>query len=82
MQAVNYSNARNNLKSLINDVCNNYEHLIITNKDGKNVVMMSLEEFNSIQETLYLMASSVNRDRLLKGIEQVEKGLYKEIKID
>jgi antitoxin YefM len=42
MQAVNYSTARNNLKLLINKVCNNYENLIITNKDGKNVVMMSI----------------------------------------
>ena len=72
MQAVNYSTARNNLKSLINDVCNNYEPLIITNKDNKNVVLMSLEEFNSIQETFYLSKNKANKDRLTKGMEQIE----------
>ncbi len=81
MQAINYSNARNNLKTLINNVCDNYEPLIITNKDNKNVVLMSLEEFNSIQETFYLSKNSVNKERILEGIRQIEKNLYKETDI-
>jgi len=81
MQAVNYSNARNNLKTIINDVCNNYEPVIITNKNGKNVIMLSLDEYNSIQETMYLLSNSANRDRLLKSIAQVEQGKVKERKL-
>jgi len=49
MQAVNYSHARNNLKTLIEDVCDNDETYIITNKNGKTVIMMSLEEYSRKQ---------------------------------
>lgn len=46
MQAVNYSHARNNLKSLIDVVCENDEEVIITTKNDKSVVMVSLDEYN------------------------------------
>jgi antitoxin YefM len=82
MQAVNYSTARNNLKSLINEVCNNYEHLIITNKEGKNVVMMSLEEFNSIQEKLYILSSPKDSQEILKRVNDIDNNsLFQERKL-
>lgn len=81
MQATNYSYARNNLKTLINHVCDDYEPLIITNKDNRNVVLMSLEEFNSQQETFYLSKSSINNERILNGIKQIEKGLCRKLDI-
>ncbi|HHH37311.1 MAG TPA: type II toxin-antitoxin system Phd/YefM family antitoxin [Epsilonproteobacteria bacterium] len=46
MQAVNYSHARNNLKSLIDEACDNNEEIIITTKNDKSVVMISLDEYN------------------------------------
>ncbi len=46
MQAINYTTARNNLKSLIDEVCDNHEEVIITTKNDKSVVMMSLDEYN------------------------------------
>jgi antitoxin YefM len=76
MQAVNYSTARNNLKSLINEVCNNYENLIITNKDGKNVVMMSLDEFNSIQEKLYILSSPKDSKEILKRVKDIDSNSH------
>lgn len=52
MQAVNYSHARNNLKSIIDDVHDNNEAYIITSKSGKTVTMMSLDSYNRIQGQL------------------------------
>lgn len=76
MEAVTYSKARNNLKSLMDKVCNNLETYIITRKNNKNVVMISLDEFNSINETLYLLSTPNNTKRLLKSIEEIEKGNF------
>ena len=44
MQAVNYTNARNNLKTLIDEACDNNEEIIITTKNNKSVVLISLDE--------------------------------------
>jgi len=52
MQVVNYSHARNNLKSIIDNVCDNNEAYIITSKNGKPVTMMSLDSYNRIQGQL------------------------------
>ncbi len=52
IQAVNYSHARNNLKSLIDDVYDNNEAYIITSKNGKTVAMMSLDSYNRMQTQL------------------------------
>ena len=46
MQAVNYSHARNNLKSIIDDVCDNNEEVIITTKNNKTVIIQSMDEYN------------------------------------
>lgn len=60
MQAVNYSHARNNLKSIIDDVCDNNEEVIISTKNDKSVIILSMDEYNrthtqikkDVQETL------------------------------
>lgn len=52
MQAVNYTLARNNLKSLIDNVCDNNEEVIITTKNDKSVVMISLDEYNQTHAKL------------------------------
>lgn len=46
MQVVNYSHARNNLKAIIDDVCDNNEEVIITTKNDKSVIILSLDEYN------------------------------------
>ncbi len=46
MQAVNYSHARNNLKAIIDDVCDNNEEVIITTKNDKSVIILSMDEYN------------------------------------
>ena len=52
MQALNYSSARNNLKTLIDNVCDNNEEVIITTKNNKTVVMISMDEYNLTHKKL------------------------------
>lgn len=66
MQAVNYSHARNNLKSLIDKVCDNDEEVIITTKNDKSVVMISLDEYNRTH-------SQIKRD-VAKSLKEIERG--------
>lgn len=74
MLAVNYSTIRNNLKDYCDKVTDDYETVIITRKDEKNVVLISLEEYNNIMENLFVMSSKKNYDRLLESRRQIERG--------
>jgi len=73
MQAILYSQARNNLRDIINQVSDNCEEFIITTKDKQSVVLISQDEYNSMKETLYLLSSKNNRDRLLDAVEEIEE---------
>lgn len=72
MQAVFYSQARNNLRDIINKVCDDFDEYIITTKDEKSVVLMSYDEYSAMKETMYLLSSKNNRDRLNEAVEQIE----------
>ncbi len=72
MQALFYSQARNNLRELINDVCDDFDEFLISTKDGKKAVLISYDEYNAMRETMYLLSSKVNRDRLNEAVEQIE----------
>lgn len=65
MQAINYTSARNNLKDLIDNVCDNNEEVIITTKNDKTVVMMSLDEYNKTHTQL--------KREVNKAISEIEK---------
>lgn len=77
MQVVNFTEARNNLKSIFDDVCHNSEEIIVNRKNGENVVIISLDTYNSLNETDYLLRSANNRERLLKSIENAKAGKLK-----
>lgn len=83
MQALFYSQARNNLRELINKVCDDFEEYIITTKDDKTAILISYEEYSSMKETMYLLSSKNNRDRLNDAIDEIEnlKFIKKEISI-
>ncbi len=74
MIAANYTEFRTRLKNYLDDVENNNETLIIKRGSGKGTVMISLDEYNSIMETLHLLSSKNNAKRLFKSIEQMKTG--------
>ena len=74
MNAVNYTDLRQNLKSHMDKVCQDHEPLIVTRKDNQNVVLISLEDYNSITETQYLLSSQNNANRLLRSLSDARSG--------
>ena len=74
MEAISYSKARANLAKTMENVCEDHEPVIITNKDDKNVVMISLEDYKAMEETSYLLRSPKNAKRLLESIQELQKG--------
>jgi len=74
MIAANYSEFRNELKNYLDDVEFNNETLIIKRGSGKGTVLISLDEYNSIMETLHLLSSKKNAKRLFESIEQMKTG--------
>lgn len=81
MDAITYTSARANLASTMDRVCNDHEALIITRNGEQSVVMLSLEDFKSLEETAYLLRSPSNAKRLLAAIEQLGAGLGVERKL-
>lgn len=74
MIAANYSEFRKELKGYLDSVELNNETLIIKRGSGKGAVVISLEEYNSIMETLHLLSSKKNAQRLYESIEQMQSG--------
>jgi antitoxin YefM len=81
MDAISYSSARANLASTMDRVCNDHEPLIITRNGEQSVVMLSLEDFTSLEETAYLLRSPTNTKRLMRAIEQLSTGAGVERKL-
>lgn len=74
MRAANYTEFRTNLKTYLDEVENNNETLIIKRGAGNGAVLISLNEFNSMVETMHLLTSKANADRLYESIAQMKNG--------
>ena len=74
MRAANFTEFRTNLKEYLDDVEKNNETLIIKRGTGHGAVLISLNEFNSIIETMHLLSSKANADRLYESISQMKTG--------
>ena len=74
MEAITYSAARQNLAATMNQVCEDHDAVLITRKRNQAVVMLSLEDYESLKETAYLLRSPANARRLAEGIEELENG--------
>ncbi|CAK1738759.1 YefM antitoxin of the YoeB-YefM toxin-antitoxin pair and DNA binding transcriptional repressor [Vibrio crassostreae] len=74
MNIVSFTEARNSLKSVLDRVVDDSDVTVITRRDSEDAVVMSLDHFNSMQETLYLMSSPKNAERLAESIAQLETG--------
>ena len=74
MLAANFTEFRTELKKYLDSVENNNETLIIKRNWGKGTVIISLDEYNSIMETVHLLSSKANADRLYESIQQIKDG--------
>lgn len=74
MLAVNYTTLRKNMKSYFDKVTDDYETMIVTRKDNKNVVILSEESYNNMLENIYVMGNKANYDWLIESKKQLEKG--------
>ena len=78
MRAISYTTARNNLASTMKQVCDDHNPIIVTRKNNEAVIMMSLEDYESLNETAYLMQSPKNAKRLINSIEELNAGKGKQ----
>ena len=74
MTVINYTEARNNFKSVLDSVVEDADYTIINRRDADDAVVMSLDYFNAMQETLHLLKSPKNVEHLRKSIEQYREG--------
>lgn len=81
MQVLNYSDFRKNLASSLNSVNNDKEIVVVSRTKGKHVVVMDLDEYNAIQETLHLTSSPANRQRLIQSIQEMNEGKFESRKL-
>lgn len=70
MKVINFSEARNHFKSVLDQVVNDADYTIIARRDAEDAVVMSLEQFNSLMETVHLLKSPANALHLAKSIKQ------------
>ncbi len=74
MKAVTYSTVRQKLAGMMDNVCEAHEPIIVTRQKSESVVMMSLEDYEGMRETCYLMSNPRNAMRLMQSIEELETG--------
>lgn len=77
MEITTYTTFRQNLKSFLDKVLTNHTPLFVTRNNGEDVVVLSKSDYESIQETFYLLKSPANAKRLLESLDEYEKGLGK-----
>jgi len=77
MNIISYTDARTTFKTLMESVCDSHEPTVITRQKGKPVVMISLDDYNAMQETLHLLSTPANARRLFESITQLQAGLAK-----
>ena len=75
MEVSSYTEARNNLKAILDRACDDYEPTIVTRKNGRAAVVISLEEYNGLKETAYLVSTPTNAQRLVESRQQVRVGV-------
>lgn len=81
LDAITYSAARANLAGTMDRVCEDHEPIIITRNGQQAVVMLSLDDYNAMEETAYLLRSPRNAKRLVDAIAELEAGKGRERKL-
>lgn len=75
MTSTSYSRARRNLKTVLDRVCEDHEPVVITRGSGGNVVVLSEEDYSSLEETAYLLRAPANARRLLEAVARDRRGV-------
>lgn len=81
MRVISFSDARNKLKSVLDQVVRDADYTIITRRDSEDAVVMSLDQFNGLMETVHLLKSPANAAHLSKSIKQYRSGKTKQYKL-
>ena len=76
MNVINFSEFRTHLKANLDSVSEDNEVVIVNRQKDNNVVLISLKEYNSLQETLHLLSSAKNRERLFAAIEKDKAEMF------
>ncbi len=76
MLAVNYTALRDNMKTYMDKVTDDYETMIVTRKNNRNIVMISEESYNNMMENIHVMGNKTNYDWLMESKSQLEKGEF------
>lgn len=74
MEITTYSNFRQHMKAFLDKVLSSHAPLFVSRANGEDVVVMSKADYESMQETMYLLSSAKNAERLLRGIEEFNTG--------
>jgi len=74
MDAIPYSHARSRLAKMMEKVCDDHAPVIINRKNQRSVVLLSLEDYQALEETAYLLRSPKNARRLLESVAELESG--------
>ncbi len=78
MKTITYSDARSQLASVMDRVCDDHNPVVITRGKKGAVVMVSLDDYGSLEETLYLLRNPANAVRLRKSVQNLEEGRVQE----
>ena len=81
MEVLNYKEFRQNLAKSLDKVNDDAEIIIVSRSKGKNVVVMDLEEYNAMTETLHIIKSETNRKRLQEAIDEMNTGIHHKHKL-
>jgi antitoxin YefM len=74
MDTVSYSELRQKLKTYMDKVCDDHAPLLVMRQNGRSVVLLSLSEYEELDETHYLLRSPANAERLLRGVADADAG--------
>lgn len=74
MESISYTSARNNLAKTMDQVCEDHSPIAITRQGQNSVVMMSMDDYQALEETAYLLRSPKNAQRLMEAIAELEQG--------
>jgi len=78
MEVLNYTDFRKNLKTVLDKTVDNHETVIISRSQDRDVVILSLHEYNSWMETMHLLRSDRNRQRLMESVRDIEQGKFEQ----